>query len=154
MPRLRLEDKEGLWEKVGYAPHPEQRAAHASQSQHVIIIGGEGGGKSFSGALEAAPHGLLYPFKMGMRRGRELYRPRLYWLIGPEFDDCRPEFRFLWEIYQELEDVLGQKLLKTVSFPDEGSCKMELLTETVFETRSAENPAKCMSGRGPQGIIY
>ncbi len=154
MPRLPLAEKAGLWEKVGYVPSPDQQKAHISQTQHVIVIGGERGGKSFSAALEGLPHGLLLPFKAGMRRGREIYRPRLYWLVGPEFDDCRPEFKFLYEAYMELEEELGQKLIKKVSFPDEGACMLELVTGTIFETRSAENPAKCMSGRGPQGIIY
>jgi len=106
--RLPLATKRQVWELLGYRPSSEQAAAHDSDAPHVLIIGGEGGGKSTCGSMEALPHALLMPYTVDRfgPRSRPLpdaiYRDRLYWLVGPEFDDCRPEFSFLVDAIQDL----------------------------------------------------
>ncbi len=160
MSRLPLDAKDVLWEQVNYRPSEEQQHAHRSKSQHVLIIGGEGGGKSTSGSMELLPHALLMPYEVtrggprNMKLPQHVYRDRLYWLVGPEFEDCRPEFTYIVDALEILQSQLGDKLIQKLTFPDEGSCKVVCTTGTVIETRSAADPAKCMSGRGPQGIVY
>ena len=148
MPRLPTEYKKQFWDKAEYSPSVEQLKAHDSTAAHVIIIGGEGGGKSFAGAMELAPHGLLPPFENTQGRRAARIRNRLYWLVGPDYEACRPEFIMLAEIYEDLD------LLVEINLPREGPCSLKTKTGTTVETRSAENPQKCMSGRGPQGIVY
>lgn len=163
MSRLPLKAKQQLWNQLDYYPSDEQAQTHASSDPHVLIVGGEGGGKSFCGAMEVLPHALLMPYPVthgGLPRGRSsnlpapIYRDRLGWLVGPEFEDCRPEFGYLVDQLEVLQTRLGEKLIAKQAFPDEGSCKLVLTTGTTIETRSASDPAKCMSGRGPQFILY
>ena len=72
--------RDHLWERVGYEPSPAQRAAHDSPARIRLIAGGERAGKSRSAAME------LF--------GR-LLEGRLYWIVGPEYDLCRPEFDYV-----------------------------------------------------------
>ena len=143
MSRLPLDAKDVLWEQVNYRPSEEQQHAHRSKSQHVLIIGGEGGGKSTSGSMELLPHALLMPYEVtrggprNMKLPQHVYRDRLYWLVGPEFEDCRPEFTYIVDALEILQSQLGDKLIQKLTFPDEGSCKVVCTTGTVIETRSA-----------------
>jgi hypothetical protein len=148
MPRLPLASKQQFWELAEYRPSPEQLKAHESPATHVVIIGGEGGGKSYSGSLELAPHGMLPPYEAVSRRRAARLRNRLYWLVGPDYEACRPEFIALAELYEDLD------MLVELNLPREGACTLRTKTGANIETRSAENPQKCMSGRGPQGILY
>lgn len=152
MARLKLEQRQKVWSYLDYKPSPEQLSAHETDSMHILVVGGIGAGKSAATAMELLPHTLKTRF---MSKGlRKQYVDPLYWLVGPEYEDCRPEFVFLWDALQELELRLEQKLIKKVSFPDEGPCSLQLATGARIETRSGAKPAECMKGRGPQGIIY
>lgn len=116
---------------------------HESEAQHVLILGGIGASKSFGNSHELWPHLSIGPIKLG-----ETYTPRLYWLVGPEYEDCRAEFTYLYN----LADATG--ILGKYAFPEEGKCYFETTTGARVETRSGDNPGKCMAGRGPAGIIW
>jgi hypothetical protein len=144
MPRLPYEEKARVWELVGYKPTGEKvQQAHRSAAQHMVGIGGEGGGKSYAGAMELLPHTILPPF---LRDGVPI--DRLYWIVAPEYELARPEFEYLHDALSRIGGVVS------VSFPAEGACSLVTVTGTVVQTRSADQPTRVMAGRGPQGILY
>ena len=79
-----------LWERVGYKPSPAQRAAHDCPARIRLIAGGERAGKSHSAAMELFGH---------------LLQGRLYWIVGPEYDLCRPEFEYVLAACRRIDAV-------------------------------------------------
>jgi len=149
MPRLPLSAKEAIWDHLGYVPSPKTRKMHDSNAQHLIVIGGEGGGKSYGAAMELLPHLFLPQLQIG-----KYTRKRLYWIVAAEFELARPEFGYVLEALRAIEEELGQTIITKVSNPDEGRQVLETIFGCRVETRSAAIPKKCMAGRGPQGILY
>ena len=88
--QLPREVRDHLWARVGYRPYAEQLAAHNSEARIRLIAGGERAGKSRSAAMELA--------------GRFL-EGQLYWLVGPDYDLCRPEFAYLIEALEALDAI-------------------------------------------------
>ncbi len=123
--------RDALWRRVGYAPSPEQLAAHASDARIRLIAGGERAGKSRSAAME-----LVGRFLGG----------RLYWLVGPDYELCRPEFEYLVEAFARLDAI------EKLSFPVTNQCRLTLRTGARVVTRSARDPAR-LAGEAPDGIL-
>ena len=144
MPRLPYDEKAAVWDLIGYKPTGDNiLQAHISQAPHMIGLGGEGGGKSYAGAMELLPHTLLPPF---LRDGKPI--TRLYWIVAPEYELARPEFEYLLDALNSIGAVVSH------SFPTEGACSLVTVTGTLVQTRSADQPTRVMAGRGPQGILY
>ena len=120
-----------LWARAGYDPSPAQRAAHNCPARIRLIAGGERAGKSRSAAME------LF--------GR-LLEGRLFWLVGPEYDLCRPEFEYLLEACRRIDDVAS------VRFPGSSRCELTTRTGARIVTRSAREPER-LAGEAPDGIL-
>ena len=120
-----------LWERVGYRPSPAQLAAHDCPARIRLIAGGERAGKSHSAAME------LF--------GR-LLQGRLFWIVGPEYDLCRPEFEYVLAACRRIGAVA------TVREP--ATARAELITRTGARivTRSAREPER-LAGEAPDGIL-
>ena len=123
--------REALWRRAGYLPSPEQLAAHDSKARIRLIGGGERAGKSRSAAME-----LFGRFLSG----------RLYWLIGPDYELCRPEFRYLVEAFARIDAI------ESLSFPSSDQCRMTLRSGARLVTRSAREPSK-LAGEAPDAIL-
>ena len=123
--------RDALWQRVGYKPSPAQLAAHDSPARIRLIAGGERAGKSHSAAME------LF--------GRIL-QGRLYWIVGPEYDLCRPEFDYVLDVCRRIDAVA------TVREP--ATARAELITRTGARivTRSAREPER-LAGEAPDGIL-
>ena len=120
-----------LWQRVGYRPTPAQRAAHDSQARIRLVAGGERAGKSRSAAME------LF--------GR-LLQGRLYWLVGPEYDLCRPEFDYILDACRRVDAVAS------VRYPATNRCELETRTGARIVARSAREPER-LAGEAPDGIL-
>ena len=120
-----------LWERVGYSPSPAQRAAHDCPARIRLIAGGERAGKSRSSAME------LF--------GR-LLEGRLYWLVGPEYDLCRPEFEYILDACRQINAVAS------VRYPGSNRCELITRTGARIVTRSAREPER-LAGEAPDGIL-
>ena len=120
-----------LWERVGYSPSPAQRAAHDSPARIRLVAGGERAGKSRSSAME------LF--------GR-LLEGRLYWLVGPEYDLCRPEFEYILDACRQINAVAS------VRYPGSNRCELITRTGARIVTRSAREPER-LAGEAPDGIL-
>ena len=113
------------------ALYAEQRAAHDSEARIRLIAGGERAGKSRSAAMELA--------------GRFL-EGQLYWLVGPDYDLCRPEFAYLIEALEALDAI------ETLATPNGQSNRMLLRNGTVIATRTAQRAMR-LAGQAPDGIL-
>ena len=123
--------RDQLWARVGYAPYAEQRAAHDSKARIRLIAGGERAGKSRSAAME-----LVGRFLEG----------QLYWLVGPDYDLCRPEFAYLIEALESLDAI------ETLAAPTGQSNRLMLRNGTLITTRSAQRAPR-LAGQAPDGIL-
>lgn len=121
-----------LFEIVGYQPSDEQMAFH--RDRHLVrqVIGGERAGKSYSSAMEGISRA---PFTVDGKPGK-------YWIVGPDYNQARPEFQYILDAYREL----GREPVR-VSQPQNGASpwSMELRDGTVWETKSSNDVRKLAS---------
>lgn len=118
-------DRELLWEKVGYKPHPRQQEFHNSKARFKVPVCGRRFGKSRMSASEALP---------------ELFRPKTAgWIVGPTYDLGAREFEYLWE---DIVVTLGLgKHLKAKAFNVKtGTMYIEMPWGSRVEVKSADHP--------------
>ena len=123
-----------LWEYTGYDPSGEQLVAHLAAYRIKLVAGGERAGKSRWTASE------IICWVIELSNG-------LIWIIGPDFEQARNEFRYL------VDDLAALGLLDYragVSMPKVGAwqCWTRLGTEIV--TKSAHDTTT-LSSRAPDG---
>jgi hypothetical protein len=98
----------------------------------ILICGGERSGKSLTASAI-----------LGLVMGPELNatRRKRYWIIGPDYRQCRPEFLY---VYDALE---RGGLVEKASLPQSETMPWSLETQwgTVLETRSASDVMKLAS---------
>lgn len=132
--RLRLEVKERVWALRGYTPLPDQHTIHTDKHRIKCIGGGWRGGKSLTSAEEAAPWLLLD------------LPDAVYWIVGPDYLQARPEFKYLVEGYE------GSGVISRVSMPQNGSCHFETVFGATVVTRSSVKE-RTLGGQAPDGIL-
>lgn len=121
-----------LFGLVGYEPSPEQSVFH--RDRHLIrqVIGGERGGKSYSSGMEGLSRA---PFTVDGK-------PGAYWIVGPDYNQARPEFQYILDGYR----MLGREPVR-VSQPQNNASPwvMEMKDGTTWETRSSNDVRKLAS---------
>ena len=122
-----------LWNAAGYRPSREQLEAHLHPAKYKQIAGGERGGKSYSAAME-----LIARHHLGT----------LFWLVGPDYRLCRPEFRYLADFFTKIGAV--ENLIFPVS--EFQPCYLRLKGGTEIQTLTARDAQK-LAARAPDGII-
>ena len=127
--------KEIIWEAVGYRPNGEQAAFHRSAARRVLVAGGERAGKSFSVGKE-----LLARLPFG----------KLFWILGPDYEQARAEFQYLLEDLSALGAMGGDR--RSVSQPRVGPWWLRTKSGQVVETRSAVHEERIAS-KAPDGIV-
>jgi len=105
----------GIWEALGYRPSKEQEVAHRDGARLKLIAGGERAGKSYCSAMELVA-------RCDVAEG-------LYWIVGPTYELCRPEFSYVVEALRKV-GMVGE-----VSFPAQGTCSLTTLWKARVETR-------------------
>jgi len=116
--------KELIFSKIGYIPTPDQEAIHRDDHRIKEIAGGERGGKSTTASKE-----LISQHWLG----------DLYWLVGADYDLCRPEFAYL------LDDFTKLGIVKSAHFPSRDQCSLDIALEGAkahIETKSAKYPER------------
>jgi hypothetical protein len=121
-----------IWSSINYHPSLEQSQAHEHKARFKLVAGGERAGKSYSAAMELVnrcdvPEGL-------------------YWIVGPTYELCRPEFSYVNDALKKAGVVLES------SFPAQGACSLVTLWHAKVETRTAEDVRK-LAGLAPDGIL-
>lgn len=130
-----------VWGWLGYLPNATQAEAVwavLNGRRFVLICGGIQAGKSFTIAALALM--LMEPTEQELADPANA-RPRLCWVVGPDYRQARVEFEY---IYQALERG-GQ--VKSVSMPNNTTSPWQL--ETVWglkvETKSSSDVRKLAS---------
>ena len=128
-----MEERLHLWRLAGYHPSPIQWEAHTNPARLKLIAGGERGGKSYSAAME-----LISRHHLG----------ELYWLIGPDYNLTRPEFKYLVEFFQKIGAIEDLSMPNSQFQP----CSMRLKGGIEIATITAKDAQK-IAGRAPDGIL-
>lgn len=124
--------KKLIFDKVGYEPTEVQEQIHRDEHRIKEVIGGVRAGKTTTGSGE-----LL---------GSEFWLGKLYWLIGSDYDQCRPEFDLLRKWFEKLG------IVKICHFPSRDQCRLALAGGIVIETKSAKYLER-IAGQALDGII-
>jgi len=132
--RIQAEFKKDVWHQRGYLPLPEQREIHLDSHRLKCIAGGWRASKSVTTAEEASPWLLL-----------DLPNA-VYWIVGPDYQQARPEFKYLVDGWD------GSGLVSEVSMPQNGSCRFETVFGASVVTRSSVKE-KRLGGQAPDGIL-
>lgn len=116
---------------VGTQLTPEFEEALFDQPREKIIFGGWRAGKSRLLATEALVDWFLCQ-AMALAR-KETPKPKLYWIVGPDYPQANQEFLYLFEWFS-----MQQGWITSVSNPIEGSKSLTLLDGSKFETKTAQ----------------
>jgi len=123
--------KDELFRSVGYEPLPLQADVHEDDHRFRQVAGGERAGKSFCAGMEG------YSWWTDAE---------LIWLVGEEYEDCRPEFNYI-------ADALSQiGALASSSTPMYGPQRLLMRTGGVYKTISAKRLLK-IGREAPDGVI-
>jgi len=124
------EQREIIFESLGYKPLPEQAAAHNHLARLKMFVGGDRAGKSYAAAME-----FLSRF----------YEGKLYWLVAADYDRTRAEFNHICD---------GLDRLGLVYRPSKRIDPGEITIAGGFRviTKSAKDPRK-LAMEAPDGII-
>ena len=128
-----------LWEIIGYQPSADQLLAHLCQLRLKLLTGGERAGKSRFSAEEL----FIWVFCDAAAHG-----DNLFWLVGPDYRQCRGEF---WHLLADLQK-LNMVDPSSLSMPKDGSWSLRTITGSTVETRSSQD-ALTLASVAPAGIL-
>jgi hypothetical protein len=110
-----------IFREIGHCPLPAQWPFHDSESRIRMFAGGEGAGKSLSGAADCVAH---------------LPQCRLVWLVGNNYEDTSEEYRYIEEFTQKLG------LYSHSTSANNPPSTITLKNECRIITKTAEEPKK------------
>lgn len=126
-----------LWDRIDYKPWPSQRMAVLHPARVKQVTGGVRAGKSHSttkgGILPWIPHSDLY------------------WIVGPDYEQARPEFQYLMADAVALGwvDPNSIKIPKDTFHP----CSARTRWGCEIYTKTSADLSK-LAGRAPDGIAF
>ena len=116
---------------VGTQLTPEFEEALFDQPREKIIFGGWRAGKSRLGATDILVDWFINQASALARKVKP--EPRLFWIVGPDFQQAQQEFLYLFEWFS-----LQNGWITNVSNPIEGSKSITLLDGSRIETKTAQ----------------
>ena len=117
----------------GFKPSELQKQPLYNEHKVTLMTGGVRSGKTRISTVKLATRYWL---------------GKLFWIIGPDYDQCREEFAFLVDDFK----ALGVLVPGELHFPSRDQCRMMVSPDIVIETKSAKYPEK-IAGRACDGII-
>lgn len=130
--QLKGELKRLAWHHDAYTPSAAQSAFHTHQSRLKLVAGGVRAGKSRSTAAEfygelAVSNGLL-------------------WIVGPDYEQCKPEFKYIYTIFKKMGWVVK------ASIPERGAQSLVLANGCRVQTKSSDD-AEALASFAPHAIL-
>lgn len=124
--------RELVWLSCGYRPTADQDAFHKHLGRLKLVAGGVRAGKSNCTAMDfagecAVPNGLI-------------------WIVGPDYDQCKPEFMYLYNAFKALGWVVKESL------PEKGSRTMTLDNGCRIQTKSSDD-TRALASFAPHAIL-
>ena len=127
--------REELWDILNYQPSMPQAAFHNSIARLKLLAGGERGGKSKSSAMEMT----LWIFQ----------NPKgLFWIVGPDYDQCHAEFDYITEAL----GTLGLLDRNSISVPKVGGWSLKTSLGGEIGTKTSADETK-LASVAPDGIL-
>jgi hypothetical protein len=121
-----------IWAAAGYTPTAAQAVFHADNSRLKLVAGGIRGGKSNSTArefdAELATQGALL------------------WIVGPDYEQCKPEFDYLFAPLHKLG------FIEKHSTPEKGSRTFTLANGARVQTKSSDDTTT-LASYAPNAIL-
>ena len=118
--------KELFFQKIGYAPFPEQQEFHDSDARYRILAAGTRFGKSMSAGYEAAYEALVPNTQI--------------WIVGPSYLLAEKEFRYAWDALI-VKLGLGQHCKRKNNNVELGDMYIELPNGSWIRAKSTAKPA-------------
>jgi len=128
---MNREQKQLIFDAIGYNPNPSQEPIHASDARTILVAGGERGGKSRVSSAELIAR---------------LIGGSLFWLVGESYEQTKAEFDYICEGLDKMS--IKFKATKRV---DPGEIIGASLPFTIL-TKSARDPRK-LGMQAPDGIL-
>lgn len=124
-----------LWQQRGVLPTESERLVIPDAIRAQLIAGGERGGKSWTSGNKLLGWSWCH-------------WPRLFWIVGPDYEQARAEFDAWLE-----GAVLTQLVIpESVSTPRMGPWRAETIWGAEVRTRSSTKEAT-LAGRAPDAIV-
>lgn len=120
------------WTYDHYTPSAAQAAFHKHQARLKLVAGGVRAGKSRSTAAE------FY--------GELAVTDGLLWIVGPDYEQCKPEFKYIYETFRAMGFVAS------ASRPERGSQSMVLINGCRIQTKSSDD-AEALASFAPNAIL-
>lgn len=124
--------RELVWTAIGYVPTAVQDAFHKHMGRLRLVAGGVRAGKSNSTAMDFA--------------GEFAVEDGLIWIVGPDYEQCKPEFDYLYAAF----DALG--LIVDSSTPDKGSRHFTITNGCKVQTKSSDD-TRSLASFAPHAIL-
>jgi len=124
-----------LWKATGYAPNLAQWPIHLDGMRIKLVAGGERGGKSRVAGEEMVIWIVCEP-------------SGLWWIVGPDYEQARQEFRYIEAALRGLGMLVG----RSVSSPKVGMWEMKTTEGGIIQTRTSADVDK-LAGVAPYGIL-
>jgi len=119
---------------LGSKANPTQQEALDCDERFILICGGERAGKSIT-ASRLAMRKISFPLD------ETEYKPKTYWIVGPDYRQCRPEFRYIFEAFTKAGYVASSSMPVDEASP----WSMVLSWGDRIETRSSNDITKLAS---------
>lgn len=124
-----------MLDRIGWHGHSIQQEILRCQRRKILVAGGERAGKSnISGIFGATrtPYG------------------KLFWIVGDDYETCRPEFNYWVEALIRMGAFLNPK--RDISTPKVGQAVAITKTGQIIETKTAMDTRK-LASKAPDGIL-
>lgn len=131
-------DKETLWERIKYKPHPKQQLFHDSKARFKIPTCGRRFGKSVMAGHE-------FTANMFIPNTR-------WWIVGPTYSLGEKEFRVIHDDFFIRLNLGGEKGMKRSYNVEQGSMRIETPWNSILEVKSADKQDSLV-GEGLDGVI-
>ena len=139
MDNLRKQQISDLLFQLNIELSTEQSEVFFEDSINIIMAGGEGASKSFTGALKA----LMYSLTAS-------YQVRLGWLVGADFEDARKEMDYVIDWADQL-GVLDRDN-STISSHSDQKCKVHIFAPARIKEEAIDFYIETVSGHDPLKI--
>jgi hypothetical protein len=142
-------DWDGVFEDIGYTPHPGQLKVHRSTRRNRVVSAGRRFGKSRIGGTELFPEFLQTQAMLDHLH--ETNTRREFWIVGPEYSDSEKEFRVIWDLLTQQQVTMDKP--GSYNDPIGGSLHISCLGgKFQIHGKSAKHP-ETLVGEGLSGVI-
>jgi hypothetical protein len=142
-------NKDSVWDRIYYQPHPGQRTVHRSKARHRVGSMGRRFGKSVIGGHELTLEAIATHHMQS--RLRDAGHRREFWIVGPEYTDAEKEFRVFYNDLARMHMPFDRP--GTYNNPESGDMVVSLWGGLfLVHAKSAKYPATLV-GEGLSGVV-